>query len=278
MRWSKYLFILLVAASAHADIDGYLLGAGLETDSDEGFRGSLLAGISFNNDTFLSGGFSASSVDLPSGRSSDTVYGDIEIDHHFDPLGVTIGAAYWGDPDLLDSVDLRSSVYYRNDKFMLAGEYEYRDFDFIIPPTQFFPGRELAFEADGIGARARYRFTEMFSMSVSGMKYDYSVDFRPNENRDAVSLITVSRLSLINNLIDSRASVDFAFDVGLQRWELDYSTWKGALDRSRTNSVTINYLRPFSNKTDIEFGLGYDDSDLYGDVTFLSLYLYFYGR
>jgi len=278
MRWSRYLFILLAAGAAHADIDGYLLGAGLETDADQGFRGSLLAGISLNDDTFLSGALSASSVDLPSGRSSDTVYGDIEVDHHFDPLGVTVGAAYWGDPDLLDSVDLRSSVYYRNDRFMLAGEYEYRDFDFIIPPTQFFPGREFAFDADGVGARVRYKFTKSFSMSASGMKYDYSVDFRPNENRDAVSLISVSRLSLINNLIDSRASVDFAFDVGLQRWQLDYSTWKGALDRSRTKSVTVNYLRPLSSKTDIEFGLGYDQSDLYGDVTFLSIYLYFYGR
>jgi hypothetical protein len=160
---------------------------------------------------------------------------------------------------------------------MVAGEYEYRDFDFIIPETEFFPGREFAFDADGIGARVRYKFTDAFSMSVSGIKYDYSVDFRPDENRDAVSLITVSRLSLINNLIDNRASLDFALNAGLQRWELDFSTWKSVLDQSRTKSVTVSYLRPLSNKTDIEFGLGYDDSDLYGDVTFVSIYLYFYG-
>jgi hypothetical protein len=110
------------------------------------------------------------------------------------------------------------------------------------------------------------------------MKYDYSVDFRPNENRDAAGLITISRLSLINNLIDSRASLDFALDAGLQRWELDFSTWKSVIDQSRTKFVTINYLRPLSSKTDIEFGLGYDDSDLYGDVTFLFVFLYFYGR
>ncbi len=277
MRLPKFLLVLLVAGSAHADIDGYLLGGGLETDSDEGLRGSLIAAVGLSDRTWLSGGFAASSVDLASGRSSDTVYGDIELDHHFDPVGVTVGAAYWGDPDLLDSVDLRTSVYYRNDKFMLAGEYEYRDFDLIIPPTQIFPGREFAFDADGIGARIRYKFTESFSMSAAAMRYDYNVDFRPNENRDVVSLATVSRLSLINNLIDSRASIDFAFDLGEQRWELDYSTWTSALDQSRTRSVTINYLRPLSIRTDIEFGLGYDDSDLYGDVTFFSIYLYVYG-
>lgn len=278
MRWPKYLWLLLAAGSAQAEIDGYLLGAGIDADSDDGFRGSLIAGIYFSEDTFLSGGLSSSSVGLASGNNSDTLYADIELDHYLDPIGITIGAAYWGDPDLLDSVDLRSSVYYKNDKFMLAGEYEYRDFDFIIPPTQFFPGREFAFDADGFGARARYKFTDTFSMSVSGMKYDYSVDFRPNENRDAISLITVSRLGLINSLIDSRASLDFALNAGLHRWELVFSTWKGALDRSRTISLTINYLRPLSDGTDIEFGLGYDDSDVYGDVTFLSVYLYFYGR
>jgi hypothetical protein len=34
---------------------------------------------------------------------------------------------------------------------------------------------------------------------------------------------------------------------------------------------------PLSDRSDIEFGLGYDASDLYGNVTFFSLFLYFYG-
>ena len=269
--------MLLLAGAAHAAGDGYLLGGGLETDSDEGFRGSLIAGIGLGESTWLSGGFAASTVELPTGRDSDTIYADIELDHHFDPVGVSIGAAYWGDPDILDSVDLRGSLYWKNDKVRLTGEYEYRDFDFIIPPTDFFPGRKFAFDADGIGARARFQLSKSVNMSLSAMKYDYNVDFVPDQNRDAISLASVSRLSLINNLIDSRASVDFGFDTGTKSWELDFSTWKGALDRSRTRSLTIRYLLPMSNKTDIELGLGYDDSDLYGDVTFFSIYLYLYG-
>ena len=34
---------------------------------------------------------------------------------------------------------------------------------------------------------------------------------------------------------------------------------------------------PKIGKTDIEFGVGYDDSELYGDLTFFSVFLYFYG-
>ncbi|MGI9202070.1 MAG: hypothetical protein ACR2QL_13485 [Woeseiaceae bacterium] len=277
MRLPKILLLLLAAGTALADDRAYLLGAGLETDSDDGLRGSLLAGVEVGDSTWLSGGFAAASVELASGRTSHTRYVDVEFDHHFDPIGIALGVAYWGDPDLLDSVDQRFSLYFRNERFSIAGEYEYRDFDFIIPPTNFFPGREFAFDADGFGARIRYEFTKTFRMSASAMKYDYSVDFRPDENRDAVSLLTISRFSLINSLVDSRASMSFGVDVGSGQWGFDYATWKGALDQSRTKSYTVRFLHPMSTRTDLELALGYDDSDLYGNITFLSLYLFFYG-
>lgn len=278
MRLPRILLLLLAAGIAQAEDRAYLLGGGIDTDSDGGLRGGMLAGVELGEATWLSGGLSASSVELASGRTSHTRYADIELDHYFDPIGISLGAAYWGDPDLLDSVDRRLSLYYRNDRFSIAGAYEYRDFDFIIPPSDFFIGREFAFDADGIGGRVRYKFSDNVSVSASAMQYDYSVDFQPDQNRDAVRLITVSRLSLLNSLIDSRASVDLGINSGNSRWEFDYTTWKGALDLARTHSYTVSYLHPLSLSTDVEFALGYDDSDLYGDVTFLSLYLYFYGR
>ena len=101
--------------------------------------------------------------------------------------------------------------------------------------------------------------------------------FRPVENADAARLLSVSRLSLINTIIDHRASVSLGIDQGPRYWEIDFTTWEGVIDRSRTNSTTLRFLTPMTDKTDIEFGLGYDDSELYGDVAFFSLYLYFYG-
>ena len=109
------------------------------------------------------------------------------------------------------------------------------------------------------------------------MKYDYSVPFRPIENVDAARLISVTRLSLINSLVDHRASVSLSIDHGQKNWDIDISTWESIIDRSRTRSLTVRYLMPATNKTDIELGVGYDDSELYGDVTFFSFYLYFYG-
>ena len=277
MSSSRCIVLLLLAGNVYADGNGFLIGGGVEGDSDDGIRASVVAGFGIGEDTWLSGGYSQSSVELPNGRDIDTQYADIELDHLFDPVGIRLGVSYWGDPDILDSNDWRASLYWRGEKVTLSGEYEYRDFDFTVPSLDFASVREFTFDADGVGLRARFEVSDAVGISLSGKAYDYSVDFVPNQNTDVISLISVSRLSLINSLISSRAGIELSIDRGLKRWEFDVSTWEGEVDNSRTTSLTVRYLMPMTGKTDIEFGLGYDDSDLYGDVTFFSLFLYFYG-
>jgi len=272
----KFLLLILAAGNVLAEGDGFLIGGGIESDSDGGIRGSLIGGVGISETSWISGGLSQSSVELPTGRDIDTFYADVELDHWFDPVGVRVGVAYWGDSDILDSFDWRGSLYWRGKKITLSGEYEFRDFVFTVPGADVFPGREIIFDADGFGVKAKFQLSENASLSIAGMKYDYSVDFRPAENRDVISLISVSRLSLINSLIDNKASLVFAIDRGFKRWELDIATWKGVVDKSRTKSMTVRYLMPTTGKTDIEFGVGYDNSELYGDMTFFSVFLYFY--
>lgn len=276
--WSSRILLLgLLAGNAFAAGDGFMIGAGIETDTDDGVSASFFGGLGFSADTWLSAGIARSSVELIEGRELDTLYADIELDHYFDPIGIRIGAAYWGDADILQSNDWRASLYWRSDAVTLEVNYEYRDFDFIIPGNNLIAGRTIMFDANGIGATARIKTSDNTSLGFKGIKYDYSVPFRPIENTDAARLFSVSRLSLINTLVDHRASVSLGVDRGLKHWEIDFTTWEGAIDGSRTNSSTLRHLMPMSSKTDIEFGLGYDDSELYGDVVFLSLYLYFYG-
>ena len=136
----------------------------------------------------------------------------------------------------------------------------------------------VKFDADGFGLSLRFKTSENTSVRLRGMKYEYSVPFRPVENVDAARLISVTRLSLVNSLVDHRAGVSLSIDQGLSNWDIDLSTWENILDRSRTRSLTVRYLFPMSDQTDLELGVGYDDSELYGDVTFFSLYLFFYGN
>jgi hypothetical protein len=274
IRWVALVFLSSTALAAG---DGFMIGGGVESDTEDGLSASVIGGVGLAKDTWLSAGLAKSRVDLGRGLDLESVFADIELDHYFDPIGVRIGAPYWGDSDILDSHDWRASLYWRNDVVTLAAEYEYRDFDFIIPSTDRLTSREIMFDGDGLGISARFQVSESTSLRLRGIKYDYSVPFWPVENVDAASLLTVSRLSLINTLVDHRAAMTIDIDQGSKHWEVDFATWQGAINESRTNSITLRYLMPMSDKTDIEFGLGYDDSELYGDVMFFSLYLYFYG-
>ncbi|MDH3351084.1 MAG: hypothetical protein OEM51_06020 [Gammaproteobacteria bacterium] len=273
----RLVLLLLLAGNAVADGDGFIIGGGIESDSEDGVSASLIGGVGLGDKTWLSAGVARSSVELTRLGEVESLYADIELDHDFDPVGVRVGAAYWGDSDILESNDLRASVYWRGQAVRLAAEYEYRDFDFIIPSLDLQTSREIMFDADGFGASARFQMSENTSLRLAAIKYDYSVPFRPVENTDAANLLTVSRLSLLNTLVDHRARVTLGIDQGLKRWEIDVATWEGVIDRSRTKSATLRFLLPMGDKTDVEFGLGYDDSELYGDVMFFSLYLYFYG-
>jgi hypothetical protein len=274
---SRFVASLLFFCASAVAADGFMIGAGAESDSDGGLSVAVIGGVGFTEDTWLSAGYAQSDVDLISGRELETKYADVELDHYFAPLGVRIGAAYWGDSDVLESNDWRGSVYYRNEKATVSFEYEYRDFDFIIPSTDFTSSRRVMFDADGFGLSMRFKTSENTSVRLRGMKYDYSVPFRPVDNVDAARLISVTRLSLVNTLVDHRAGISLSIDHGLKNWDLDLSTWENVLDRSRTRSLTLRYLMPMTDRTDIELGIGYDDSELYGDVTFFSLYLFFYG-
>ena len=276
MYWFRAVPLALVCGTAFAG-NGYVIGGGVEGDSADGLAVAAIGDFALADKTWLSAAVARNTVDLPDSTGIDSWFGDLGLDHWFDPVGVRAGVSYWGDNDTLDSDDLRASLYWRAKRFSIAADYAYRDFTFDLPATDFFAGRTVSFEADGIGITTRLDVTDRFSIGADAMDYDYSANLRLDSNRGLLELLTFSRLSLINSLVDYHAYANFALDVGKRRWELDVGTWKSAVDGGTTRSATISLLNPLGDKGDIEFSLGVDDSDLYGDVTFLSVFLYFYG-
>lgn len=275
--WPSLGLLVILTADAFAAGDGFMLGAGVEADNDDGVSAALLGGAGLGEDTWLSGGMAKSSVVLGSGENLDTLYGEIELDHYFDPVGIRLASAYWGENQSLESRDWRASVYWRGDRAMLAGTYTYRDFELTLPATDFFAGRQLRFDADGLGLTFRFDIGKSADLRFSGTSYDYSVNFSPIRDRDVSRLVSASRLSLMNSLDDSRASISLGIDRELKRWEIDVATSRSAVSGARTRSMTLRYLLPASSRTDLELALGHDSADNYDDVLYFSTYLYFYG-
>lgn len=276
MCWRSGFALLVLAGNALA-AEGYIVGIGVEGDSADGVGASLIGDIALAENTWLTGAIARNKVDLSRLQSIETWYGDLGIDHWFDPFGVRLGVAYWGDSDILDSRDTRGSLYWRGDKAMLAADFEFRDFRFELPATDFFPGRLARFDANGIGLSTRFDLTEKLSLGLQAMDYDYNLDLRRDRHRGIMDLFAFSRLSLVNSLVDYRAGMTLGLEAGKQHWQLGLSTQKVEIDGSVTRSATLRLMTPISEGSDIEFSLGVDSSDLYDTVTFLSVFLFFYG-
>ena len=276
MSWYKAIPLSLIASGAFAS-DGYVLGLGVEGDSADGIAVSALADFSLADKTWLSAVVARNSVDLTNRSGIDSLFADVGIDHWFEPVGIRVGASYWGDSDSLDSNDWRASLYWREKRFSVAGNYEYRDFTVDLPATDLFPGRTVSFDPSGTGLTARFDITDDVSIGAHGMDYDYSVNLQLDRNRGLLDLLAFSRLSLINSLVDYQAYATLGVDVGERRWEFDVGTWKGEVDGGTTRSATLSLVTPLGESADVEFSLGVDDSELYGNVTFFSVFLYFYG-
>lgn len=276
MRWLRAPLLLLLAGPAWA-AEGYIISIGAEVDNADASAGSLSGELAVTKNTWLSAAAASNSVDLPRGVTLDTVYGDIGVDHWFDPVGVRATISYWGDSDILDSRDYRGSLYWRNDKITLSGQYERRDFSFEVFRDTLRPGQDFEFSADGLGLSARFKLSKSVDLSLSAMDYDYDVDLRIDANRPILDYLSVSRLSLINGLIDYRARISLGVDVGNQHWSLDVARWKGEVDGREAHSATLRFLTPLGKTSDIELGLGVDRSSGYDTVTVFSVFFYFYG-
>ena len=282
MFWSRRCTYLILSASflaqvAHAEKGDYILGAGLSADDADGIAASLIADIGVAETTWVSASIGRSGVELPRGQELNTWYGDIAIDHYFSPIGVRFGLAYWGDSDIFDSIDVVGAIYARGENGSIALDAERRDFELELPPIDILPRTNIPFHANGLGLSGRIDLSKRTNVHFSGMNYEFSVNLRSENATRVINLLSISRLSLLSSLIDWRVSAGLGVDFRLQHWRFDVARWRGSIDGGDNHSVTLAFMTPMTDRTDIEFSLGYDDSDLYGQVTVLSVFLYFYG-
>ncbi len=282
MCWSRLLAALILtgpflATSALADKGDYVLGAGVSADDADGIAVIAIGDLSVAEHTWLSGSVGRTNVELSPRRTLKTWYTDIGIDHFWSPAGARLGVAYWGDPSLLDSVDVVASIYTRGEAGMISVDGEHRELELELPPIDILPRALIPFKANGLGLSGRLNLSSRWNLRFAGKSYEYNVNLRSEDAARLINLLSVSRLSLLSSLIDWRVSAGIGVDVGSKRWELDAAKWRSAVDGGDNRSITLSFLTPMTDRTDLEINLGYDDSDLYGQVTVLNLFIYFYG-
>lgn len=268
--------LLCLACNGSVFAAGYVLGLGAAADTEDGRAISAFGDFGIGENTWLSGTFGSTETNGIAGGFS-TTFADIGIDHYFNPVGIRISGAHWGDPDILDSDDVRAALYYRDDIASFSADYERRNFDFVFRSLLLDERRKAEFHADGWGLTSRIQFSDRITVRLSGMHYGYSRDIRIQPEIDVLRFLSASRLSLINSLIDYRINAGMEFRFGLRSIDVSAGSWKTAVDQSKVDSYTIGFLTPMSDRTDIEFRLSFDDSESFGNTTALTVYLYYFG-
>jgi hypothetical protein len=276
MHWQSYVGTLFLFCASGAAAEGYIVALGAEADTEDSRAFSAFGELGLGEDTWLSAGAATSRSDGPT-ESFDAIYADAGIDHFFDPLGVRFAAAYRGDSDVLDSIDLRSSLYIRSDRVSLSADFERRDYDLVVGPPLLQRPRTFEFSADGIGFSARLQAGDRASVYAGGMWYDFSDTVTVQPGVRDLRFLSLSRLVLSHGLLDRKAHAGVEFEFGLRSLDFRYTNWRGVADQGSIDSFGAGFLTPLTGSSDIEVRLSRDDSDEFGDSTVLSVFLYFFG-
>lgn len=262
--------------TAHAG--SYVLGVNAELDTVDGRSVSGFVDYGLTEHTWLSASLARTDTRSVLG-GLDTIYADVALEHSFGLVGVRAGAAYWGDNDILDSADLRGSIFLRAKKVSVSFDYEAREFDFIFSPIlEPDRTRKIGFSADGIGGSASLQVGEGIRIFASGMRYDYSRNIRLQPRIDLLSRLSFSRLSLMNSLIDHRLSAAMELSFSQRTIDLTFSSWQTAIDGGTVNSIALGFITPSGPASDIGFRLAYDKSENFGDTAAFAISFYYFGN
>jgi len=254
---------------------GVVIGMGAEGDTVDGRAYSFFADVSLTDSTWISGAVALNET-TNDVFELDTKFADISLDHFFDPFGIRLGGSYWGAEGFLESKDVHASLYLRGEKGSISADFERRNFDLTIRADAFPEPRTVDFSATGYGLTGRLKTSKRTSVYLGGMSYDYSRRIGLQPETDRLRFLAISRISLMNSLIDYRLSGGIEIEFGERRLDFRYSHWKTAVFQGRVDSLGVGWLTPLGNSADIEFRLAVDDSDEFGQATVFSVFLYLY--
>ena len=138
--------------------------------------------------------------------------------------------------------------------------------------------RTTSFYANGSGLSAWFQTSKNSSIYAGGMDYDYSVQIQVQENIDVLQFLSVSRLSLINSLVDYRMNIGFNVLFGMRSLDFNISNWRTELDQGQVTSYGIGLTTPVDDFSDLELRIAYDNSENFGDTYVFSLFFYTFGN
>lgn len=273
------VWILMAPMPTLAQNHPWAIGLGAQIAGEGSFNTAASFDIAVTDTTWLRA--SGSLGESPDNR------GDVQtstlsagIDQSFGALGLTLDLQRWGDPDLVESDDIKASIYLRGDAVTVGLLGERREIDLTFSVTGIGGdvfSRTVGFTADGWGLRFSAKPVENWRFFASGRKYNYSANLAALPRIQLVDFLFASTLTLANSLVEFETSVGVERTFSDHAVFLNYGRDRSAVDRTFLESVDVGFLVPAGRRVDVELVFGISNSDDFGSETFGGVYLFIYG-
>jgi hypothetical protein len=257
---------------------GGLWALGLAGQVDEYSNDSLLGTVNWGvtADTWLS--FSAGRSTSPADRAdvrADTLLA--AVDHRFETVGFSFEIERWGDPESLETDDLRGTVYIQRLDWRIAFRYGSRDIHIPFTLTGPLGGtlqRTARVGADSYGLDARVSLAERWRLYLGFTEHGYERDLALLPRIDRLNLLSTSTLTLANSFLDHERSIGVERDLGRTLLNVAFTTDQSAIDGSSFDTLEVGVLIPMARRIDLEIDVGHGRSELaesgwYGGLLFL---------
>jgi hypothetical protein len=278
--------LMLVASCAAAQSSSPAGGAawvfGFAGQVDEDSNDSLLAtfnwGVKPRTWLSLTAGRSTSPADRADVSADTLVAG---IDHRFDKVGMRFEIERWGDPDALETEDLRAGVYFDQGRFRIGAAFETRDIEVPFTITGLLGrtfSRTAELSADGVEIDARVRPTERWQLYFRAITYDYENNLTLLPRIDRLNFLSTSTLTLANSFIDDLRMLGVEREIGRTLLNVSFTRDESAIDGAEYETYDASLLFPAGRRVDLEVNLGTGRSDVFGSGRYGGLLLLVYSR
>ena len=270
-------------AQAADEPSGTSWAFGLAGQADEESSNSLLAtfnlGVSDRTWLMFRAGRSRLTTSELADVSAETLAAG--VDHRFGVVGLTFELESWGDPDALESSDVRASFYIQRPRFRVALAHERRDIDIPFTLTGPLGGtlqRTAEVSADSFALNLRVQPAERWQLYFGMSEHDYERDLAVLPRTSQLNLLSASTLTLANSFIDHERMVGFETEVGRSLVDLTFSRDESAVDGSVFETVNAGVLFPIARRIDLAVNLGSGRSELLESGLYGGVLLLIYGR
>lgn len=272
--------LLAQAATASAQERLYALGVGISADDGDGLGISASGDIGFTDATSasLSLGVTRAGGDPEDIRSR---FWQLGADHDFGPIGAFARIGQAGDPDDFDSDDAELGLYVSPGNWRFTGRYLRRDVDLVLRLINTDPvvTRTVETQADGLGLTAAYTADNRFRASIGLRRYDFDRDLTRLNQFEVLRRLSPTTLTLSGSLLDSSYTAGVEIPFGQQALSLSVARDRLAAEQRDVDSVSIGWLTPVGDRSDLDVSVGVSDDDAPGGdtVAYVSVLYLFYG-